>query len=881
MVGVSVLTCCVGGSRLWSATILATVPFLVVAVFVRSWIRQSLATLWHRAEEPAPSRTSSRFAVDGMAEKEKVICVHVCDTEGAEVAEVDAPSRSTVRSLKVAISEQCSVPPVCQQLSSQSGVVLEDGALMDLVYLQCRGFGSEMTVVMVKRFESINELLAQESVELRQLAAVAVGQLTTEEDYEFTLGVLKMCLRDGDTDVRRAAVDSLVRTAAALERTIATMDEDVGTLKGHSQNALNLLSNGIADYHHDVRQDAGHAMNVVAKGEKLALKAVKSHLKHYNKGVRQVAVRVLSSLAAKGDKETITALCASLEDAASEVRCEVAKALRLVGSNNEVVKHLQKISGSTSGEVRRLAVETLRVVSPPEDEEAIAAVIACMRDPLVEIRLSAMQVLPSVAPAFHEAAVIALCGQLGEYRAPKPPPKTGDTSSSSSEEEDDNDAEGDDDEGSTKSDESDGGNQRRKRKKKPEPEPIVIPLEDEDPQVRKAAVMALAELAESDDEQTIAILLMRFEDTAPEVRRAAADALLQKFAKKDDERVVPAMISLTLHEFADVRWLAVKLLAELVVQKIDKTPTFEDPPSSPVTDELEAAKQYVSEHDMMIERVQSKIEEVRKKAKSEKSKKMKRMFKATLLKLERDEKYADAIVLVKEWKFQVAKAVVESQRQTIADTTLQMKKSNKKSVKKELFGRIKALEADEAYLEALILYREVTGEVAEEPGLGVSAPKDEEPEFAEPVQEEIEEEVEVTDDEENEGLEDEEVVPMYLEGHEKPGEVAEAALPQPRPSGPVTALACLLNDEYEGWEVRLAAAGALKKLADHGREDVIQAAKPLLLHPVAELRVAAIELLASKTNRSDKETNDALTKLLKDRQATVRAVALKALDARQ
>merc|ERR1711879_417922 len=103
----------------------------------------------------------------------------------------------------------------------------------------------------------------------------------------------------------------------------------------------------------------------------------------------------------------------------------------------------------------------------------------------------------------------------------------------------------------------------------------------------------------------------------------------------------------------------------------------------------------------------------------------------------------------------------------------------------------------------------------------------------------------------------------------------KAALPppSPRPKGPVTALVrCLRKDD--SWDVQQAALEALTVFAPRDRADVIEAVRPLLTHPAANMRRAALLFMATKVQKLSPDDRAACNlRLQQDRDEDVRAAA--------
>eukprot|EP00928_Gymnodinium_smaydae_P007281 TRINITY_DN12635_c0_g1_i1.p1 TRINITY_DN12635_c0_g1~~TRINITY_DN12635_c0_g1_i1.p1 ORF type:complete len:869 (-),score=315.23 TRINITY_DN12635_c0_g1_i1:66-2672(-) len=866
---------------------------------------------------------------------EEGIRIDVRDEEGNQVLEVELVIKNTVRTLKTLLAETTHLPPLCQYLvAGKTGEPLDDSDTIDAVYFNGKNTNLEMTVIMVKTFHALHEFLAHPNGDLKSVALKVLGRLG-EQDFEFARDTILACVNDPLPTVRCAAIDTLVHIGDAL----AQPSRPPELLRDFNKACLKQLAGRVADCREEVRRSAAEALLVLAKGQNAAIKAIKPHMKHLDKCVRQDAARALGHIAKRGDEDATKALCAGFHDVDTEVRWACAEALKLAGDAATVPAVAKLCAEAEYAEVRELAVDVLpHLVGKSKDvEEAISAAIARMRDERAEVRIAAVRVLPDVAPFEHEAAMIALCSQLGHRRPKKPPPPPPPPPPK---------------EKKKKSDDSDEESEEEEEEPPPppppKPEPIVTPNEDTDERVRAAALQGLLRLSPEDDVQVRKIFLSRFTENSALVRRAAAEGLLKKFAKRDDPEVVPAMVALTMHGLGDVRHQAVSALAALV-ERAEKEPSyFEEPPPSK-SQLLVEADHYSRRHEARVKEVEAKIEEMLGKPKTVKTIKRKRMLKATLRKLVASERYAKCQTMLKldalEKRVAELQEFKEQQEERIAQAEEALSKAKGKGDKLELRDIIDNLKANKEYLSALEELKEAVTlrkELEEEGDGGLSGDtkgkekeetqketvkdkekdkekekgkgKDKAPAGAgataaaaaaaggapakassgadgkadpegEGAGEEGAEEKEVAESDAD--LSDEEVFPLLVQidddddeelRRQRLAEAASAAVARRVPRGPVTALVHrVLSDP--SWEVQQAALEALTKLAHPGRADVVDAAKPLVTHPSGRIRSAAIETLQAKVTTRDEALNQAFTLRLQDKDPNVRAKAAAALAA--
>jgi len=808
--------------------------------------------------------------------------VDVYDVEGTLLAEVALPLRLTVHALKSQLAERIHVPPLCQHLTSKD-VVLQDHEGMEVLYFGGRNTGMMMDVTMVKNFDTLTDNLGHDLGIIREATLTMLGGLP-HEDYQFVLDNAVCKLDDMDPEVRRAAVYTLWSQASQFQR-----NQQLDELKEHNNMCTKLLAKRIADNSALVRQAASEALLFTcARGEKSAITALKKHFKHWNKGVRVMACRTIAAIASKGDNEVTQALCEAFSDPDSEVRQEAAKALSKVG-DRLVVSKVGKMCADQTIDTRRQAINSLPAVLAEENNagedlaqsslDAIIALMTCLRDPAPEIRVAAVECMARCAPENSDEAIIALCGQLGMYRAPRPPPPKPKKNESDSEEEDEDDFYSETD--------SDGG--RRKVKKEPPPPPtIVVPPMDLDPLVRKAAIEGLMQVAPSNDLMAFRIMVDRFLDESFDVRRAAETALLEKFANKDDARIIPAFVKLTTHKNADIRCRAVKVLQTLVTEG-EPEPMFEEVPEPDPDEAFEALELMIESHEDRMDAVREKIEECRAKPKTGKTTKMKRMFKATLLRLETDPKYVNAKLEVDSGNLQDYMDFIEEHRAKIQDMKDTIKKTKKTKDKAPLKEYLKELEEQEDYLAAvrkvegpskaeleLEAFKAEMAKQAHQAAVANGTAAAAAPAAAAPAAGDDDDEAEA-EESDCEGLEQEEVFEHFLHDTDEEEEAARQAAPppSPRPKGPLTAIVRMLRKEGS-WEVLQTALEAISILAPADPQGVFQAVRPLVSHQMAEIRLLAIAILGEKQSRLSQEDKKLLSLRFQDRNILVRAAAIKA-----
>eukprot|EP00929_Paragymnodinium_shiwhaense_P046189 TRINITY_DN23513_c0_g1_i1.p1 TRINITY_DN23513_c0_g1~~TRINITY_DN23513_c0_g1_i1.p1 ORF type:complete len:861 (-),score=251.81 TRINITY_DN23513_c0_g1_i1:172-2754(-) len=842
---------------------------------------------------------------------EKTFHITILDAKDNVLLELEAPKKWSSFALKSSITDACRVPGLCQMLTLDGGVI-RDGVSMEEIYVSGKSVADDsFTLKMEKNFSELNACLKSEHPNQRQLAVQALAELATAEDYEFAFERLAAAVSDADVDVRRVAVEGLVRMTDLMARQTEadiTLKRMFGT---HTEECAKALSGAVADCMEDVRQQGYDALNLTSRHNKKAIAAMKTHLKHHSRCVRVTAARTLALISMPEDKDVMVALAQSFEDPDSGVRLEAAKSLVKVGSL-QIVQKLCTLCSNKCGEIQRLALETLPKIAPPQPgkevcADAIAAALAHLHEPLNDVRLTALRALHGLVPEGHDAAIVALCGKLGRFRKPLPPPKPPKKKRAADSDSDDESEDSDEDsEASGNEEDDDDGKKKKKRKKKEQrpPTPIVHPPEDTDPQVRKAALEALADLAPRTDAQVFDILLYRFTDPAPEVRRAAMVALTEKFALKDDERLVPILVKLTnSHANGDVRWLAVRALAKVVQSRIDNSPTYAAIPGATEDEQMEKARAFVNKQQQRIQLINEKLEEVRSKKRSTKTRKSKRMFKATLLRITSDKYYIHSRLRLAENDEERLREFVKSHEDMWAEAKQALKLEKRRDKVKEFKQLVKEFETNEEYHEALKEIEEIEelkakvsgkpwppvppeGEGAAETKAPVveipfGPPKDlpDKPPNADAAEAEAEEEEEPQSETDNEGLEDEDVYRQYLESEDE--EEREEVPPPPLvPAGPVTALVHRVKEDGS-LEVVQAAVEALTKLAAPGRKDVIDALRPLADGPLsthADLRVAAIECLLAKVQKNDKELLQVCWKRSQDRDDAVREVSLRGLE---
>ena len=234
--------------------------------------------------------------------------------------------------------------------------------------------------------EQIERLYSDDPAE-RSSAAWALGKIGDKRAVEPLIAALK----DGDSNVRKAAADSLRTTgwqpANAFQKSCLLFAEQAwGKLAELGKEGVDVLIAGLKDENLRVRGNAAWTLGKI--GDKRAVEPLLAALKDKESNVRRATSEALGKI---GDKRAVEPLIAALKDEDSNVQRAAAEALGKIGDKRAVEPLIAAFRDKDS-HVRNNAAEVLGKIGKP----AVEPLIAVLRDKDSHVRNNAAEALRKI-----------------------------------------------------------------------------------------------------------------------------------------------------------------------------------------------------------------------------------------------------------------------------------------------------------------------------------------------------------------------------------------------------------------------------------------------------------------------------------------------------
>jgi len=323
--------------------------------------------------------------------------------DGSASVDLDVDAKSTVAGLKEACRGKWLFPAMLQKLAV-GGTVLQDSDVLESL---CAAGEPDLVVTFSLSLSVLEDVDDYLRYEAHQALDQATSQLENAfaECAERAVQAVIGCLLDAEAGNRRLAMRILGDVAPPGDTRV-----------------VDLACAALDD---EEPQVVCAAMEVLAKRappsdpavtDALIACMVSSPLKH-GEDVTFAAVRTLGSLARKGDRKSIDALCAGMKDPNSYMRMLVLDIVSVVAEPGDkvAVAAVQACLKDFQGNIRLKALETFAKLSVEADENAVAALIECTRDVNAKLRCRAIIALGKLlAPGANESAISAVCAAVAD-----------------------------------------------------------------------------------------------------------------------------------------------------------------------------------------------------------------------------------------------------------------------------------------------------------------------------------------------------------------------------------------------------------------------------------------------------------------------------------
>jgi len=324
---------------------------------------------------------------------------------GAASLELEVGPESTLGNLKTLCCEHWRFPALLQKLLIGE-VEPQDSDQLDSL---CLASETELVVTLLLSLSVLEDTDDSLRYDAHQaLDAVTGQQGASAESTERAVQAVIACLKDPVGANRRLAVRILGDIAEPEDTRVLSLA--CAALKDTEEPqvvcaALELIAN---------RAPSGDP----AVAEVIDCLA-NAPMKH-GEDVEFAAVRALGSLAQKGDRRCVEALCTPLQDGNGYLRLAVLDLMSVVAEPRDEVAlpAIEERLQDRDGNIRVKALEIFAKLAPKDDEAAVAAIIARLADNSAKCRIRALIALSKlVSLGTSKSAVSAVCAAVADEDA--------------------------------------------------------------------------------------------------------------------------------------------------------------------------------------------------------------------------------------------------------------------------------------------------------------------------------------------------------------------------------------------------------------------------------------------------------------------------------